>query len=219
MNADMSSLWQASLVVLWVLLIIMAFLLAGALRQIGLLRLRIGDDPGALITDDGLPRGSFAPDFEAVEVVSGDTTRLSERVNSKRAVVFLSTGCLACRQLAPHLKEVVKTRSDAEFLVVISGDMDSCRQLAFGAGLAGALPVWVDQGGSIAALYQVAMTPFTYVTDEDGRVLARGVANDWRGLDSLLDEEGTLQAGKTWETVPDDADEPAGPSPATTSGQ
>jgi hypothetical protein len=26
----------------------------------------------------------------------------------------------------------------------------------------------------------------------------RGVANDWRQLESLLDQEGTLQAGRGW---------------------
>ena len=49
----MSGVWLASYIVLWVVVLVLAFLLAGALRQLGLMQLRLGDDPGALITDTG----------------------------------------------------------------------------------------------------------------------------------------------------------------------
>ena len=55
----MSGVWLASYVVLWLVVLVLAFLLAGALRQLGLLQLRLGDDPGALITDTGLKRGTL----------------------------------------------------------------------------------------------------------------------------------------------------------------
>ena len=57
----MSGVWLASYIVLWVVVLVLGFLLAGALRQLGLMQLRLGDDPGALITDTGLERGSKAP--------------------------------------------------------------------------------------------------------------------------------------------------------------
>jgi hypothetical protein len=57
----MSGAWLASYIVLWIVVMLLAFLLAGALRQLGLLQLRLGDDPGALITDGGaLVRDEFA---------------------------------------------------------------------------------------------------------------------------------------------------------------
>ncbi len=124
-----------------------------------------------------------------------------------RAIVFLSTGCLACRQLAQHLHEVARTQPSFDYLVVISGDIATATQLANGSGLAKRITTWVDVGGVAAHSYQVAYTPFTYVVDEDSHVLIRGVANDWRGFESLLNEEGTLQAGKPWVPVSE-------PSPA-----
>lgn len=42
----MNELWVASLVALWVLTLFLAFLLAGALRQIGIIQIRLGADPG-----------------------------------------------------------------------------------------------------------------------------------------------------------------------------
>ena len=88
-----------------------------------------------------------------------------------------------------------------------SRDIATATQLANGSGLAKRITTWVDVGGVAAHSYQVAYTPFTYVVDEDSHVLIRGVANDWRGFESLLNEEGTLQAGKPWVPVSE-------PSPA-----
>ena len=73
----MSGVWLASFVVLWLIVLVLAFLLAGALRQLGLLQLRLGDDPGALITDTGLERGVRAPDFDAVDSETRDLVKLS----------------------------------------------------------------------------------------------------------------------------------------------
>ena len=97
----MSGVWLASYVVLWLVVLALAFLLAGALRQLGLLQLRLGDDPGALITDTGLERGTLAPDFTAVDAESEELVTLSELSPVPRMIVFASPGCLSCRELIP----------------------------------------------------------------------------------------------------------------------
>ena len=84
----MSGVWLASFVVLWMLVLVMGFLLAGALRQLGLIQLRLGDDPGALITDTGLERGTLAPDFTALETGTGQSLTLSSLPNKPRLIVF-----------------------------------------------------------------------------------------------------------------------------------
>ena len=60
------------------LVLLLAFLLAGALRQLGLFQLRLGDDPGALITDSGLDRGATAPDFTALDSETEELVSLSD---------------------------------------------------------------------------------------------------------------------------------------------
>ena len=64
----MSGVWLASYIVLWLVVLVLAFLLAGALRQLGLIQLRLGDDPGALITDTGLERGVAGARLHAARV-------------------------------------------------------------------------------------------------------------------------------------------------------
>jgi methylamine dehydrogenase accessory protein MauD len=193
----MSGVWLASYLVLWLVVLVLAFLLAGSLRQLGLMQLRLGDDPGALITDSGLERGTQAPDFIATDSESGEAVTLSELPATPRLLVFASPGCLSCRELIPGLNEVRKTRrGEFDFLVVCRGDIDSCR--AFGRMNRLEAPMVVDTNGQIEKDYLVTLTPFAYLLDHEGRVVIRGVANDWRQLESLLDQEGTLQAGRAW---------------------
>ena len=189
----MSGVWLASYVVLWVVVLLLAFLLAGALRQLGLLQLRLGDDPGALITDTGLERGAEAPDFTALGAESGELVSLSDLPAVPRMLVFASPGCLSCRELIPGLNEVRKTRGDFDFLVVCRGDLESCQ--AFGRMNGLEAPMVVDTTGQIEKDYLVTLTPFAYLIDHAGHVVIRGIANDWRQLESLLEQEGTLQAG------------------------
>jgi methylamine dehydrogenase accessory protein MauD len=176
-----------------VLVLLLAFLLAGALRQLGLFQLRLGDDPGALITDSGLDRGATAPDFTALDSETEELVSLSDLPAVPRMLVFASPGCLSCRELIPGLNEVRKTRGDFDFLVVCRGDLESCQ--AFGRMNRLEAPMVVDTTGQIEKDYLVTLTPFAYLIDHDGRVVIRGIANDWRQLESLLEQEGTLQAG------------------------
>jgi len=188
----MSGVWLASYVVLWLLVLALAFLLAGALRQLGLLQLRLGDDPGALITDTGLERGTLAPDFTAVGAETDELVTLSELAPVPRMIVFASPGCLSCRELIPGLNEVRKTRAgEFDFLVICRGDVESCK--SFGRMNRLEAEMVVDTTGQIEKDYLVTLTPFAYLLDHERNVVIRGIANDWRQLESLLDQEGTLQ--------------------------
>ena len=193
----MSGVWLASYLVLWLVVFVLAFLLAGSLRQLGLMQLRLGDDPGALITDTGLERGAQAPDFIAADSETEEPVTLSQLPAAPRLLVFASPGCLSCRELIPGLNEVRKTRQgEFDFLVVCRGDIESCR--AFGRTNRLEAPMVIDTNGQIEKDYMVTLTPFAYLLDHEGRIVIRGVANDWRQLESLLDQEGTLQAGRGW---------------------
>ncbi|HET8570233.1 MAG TPA: redoxin domain-containing protein [Candidatus Limnocylindria bacterium] len=187
----MTDLWMASLVVLWIIVLFLGFLLIGVLRQVGLLHLRLGDDPGALITRTGLDRGITAPDFD-VDRSHGGQTRLSDLSRVARALVFVNPTCVSCHRIARHLREVAATRAgEFDFIVVCRGDTASCSALAESAGLK--VRMVVDPGGHIEAAYQVRYTPFAYVLDYQQRVLVRGVVNNWQQLDALLDQEGVLE--------------------------
>lgn len=195
----MADVWLASYVLLWAVVIVQTVLLLGALRQLGLIQLRIGSDPGILITAEGIPRGAMAPDFEAQLAASGTTVRRSEFLDRRLLLVFLSPSCVSCKQLIPHLNAIHKEYSkDVDILAVCNGSRRACADFArvFRIGP----PVVADLSNGIAASFGINATPFAFLLDADGRVLIRGIANDWTQLERMLEEEGTFQT-RPWVEV------------------
>lgn len=191
----MSGPWVVAVVAQWVAILLLGLLLAGCLRELGLIRLRLGSDPGALVTQSGLERGTDAPAF-ALDPPIGDARVSTELPPQARVLVFMSPGCTSCDQLVPHLNEVAAARrNEFDWLVICRGDRSAAEQFRRDTSLA--LPIVADREGDIERAYDVAVTPFVYLLDYSGRVVMRGVANNWRQLEGLLDQEGNLEPSTT----------------------
>lgn len=200
-----SSMWIVSSIAQWVVIAGLAVIVVGLVRQLGLVQLRLGVDPGVLITKEGLDRGAGAPDFEAPEVLTGQSTKLSRLRGSRVGIVFLTPTCLSCREIVPHLNEVARQRQgEVIFLAIMYGSRQTCSEFARRFKLQ--VPILADPTNAIAESYRVAATPFAYLLDERGLVLIRGVVNSWPQLEALLDEEGTQQRGEApWEAESEDS--------------
>lgn len=189
----MSDVWIASFVVLWIVVLFGIFLLAGTLRQLGLIQMRLGTDPGALITSEGLDRGSEIPDFSAPDVVTGIAVRWSDLPRRRRLLTVISTGCLSCEQLVPHLNEIASTHgSELDFMTVCVGDPSACASFVRHTGLR--QQTVVDRTGALERSLDVTLTPFTYLVEDDGRVLIRGIANNWTQIEALIEQQGTPES-------------------------
>ena len=208
----MSGVWLASYIVLWLVVLVLAFLLAGALRQLGLMQLRLGDDPGALITDTGLERGDRGAGLHAVESEIGELVTLSglERQAAGARLRLARLPLVPGADPGPE-RGAQDAAGEFDFLVVCRGDVESCQ--GFGRMNRLEAPMVVDTNGQIEKDYHVTLTPFAYLLDHEGNVVIRGIANDWRQLESLLEQEGTLQSRSTWVEVDGDGDGPR-PSPS-----
>ncbi len=155
----MSELWVVQSILLWIVVAGLALLQLGILRQLGLIQLRLGTDPGALITNEGLPRGVEAPDFTATDVRSLTPVHLRALQGRPKVLIFLSPTCLACKELIPHLNAVARERKkDFHWLIVCYGTMDSCAQ--FGRLYEVQPPIISDVDNSIGERYIVHSTPY-----------------------------------------------------------
>lgn len=196
----MSDTWLATYLLLWAIVAVQGIFLMGALRQLGIIHLRLGSDPGVLITPEGLPRGALAPDFEAPITPTGEMVRRTDFLGRRVMVVFLSPTCMSCKQLIPHLNAIHEERRDeVATLVVCHGAEGSCAEFVRRFGVRPR--VVADLQNVIATSFGVSATPFAYLLDESGHVLIRGVANDWTHLERLLEEEGTFQS-RPWPSPP-----------------
>lgn len=197
----MSILWMASYIALWLVVVGLAVIVTGLFRQLGLIQLRIGTDPGALITPEGLERGAEAPDFSAFDVRARHAVSLSDvrRGGYQLVLVFLSTTCSVCRDLVPHLNDIARERRDEmDVVVVCHGNADECAEFVRQTGLHPTL--LADPTNTIATRYDATVVPFTFLIDPAGVILIRGVVNTWPQFEALLKEEGTGQ-NQPWKDV------------------
>ena len=189
---NFSGTMLASYICLWVIVIIQMLVILEVLRQIGILRLRIGDDPGALLVEgEGLDRGELAPEFAARDLNSGKIISNAIFREHMTLLVFLTTRCEACRNLAPSLVRAAREHErDAKIVIVCSGPGDECTMFAREFGLS--MPVVVDQDQQIFTAYRIRRTPIALLVDNDGRARIQGIANDGQQLEGLFREEATL---------------------------
>jgi len=189
---NLSGISLIAYVALWAVVIIQTFVLTEVLRQIGLLRLRVGDAPGALLAEgEGLERGTPAPVFSARELLSGATMTQAVYRGHMTLLVFLTTRCQACRTLIPELERIARRYTGkTQIIAVCSGPGDECP--AFVREFDLSIPVLFDKGQQMNEAYRIRRTPSATLIDENGLVRIHGIPNDWRQLEGLLHEEGTV---------------------------
>lgn len=179
----MGVLLVASVGLLWVLLLLTAFLLLGVLRSLATLGLRVEQLEAASAAaggEEGPDVGSEAPGF-ALEDTAGRTVALRDLAGRKALVVFTSPACPPCRSLVPDLN-VVHDRAELPVVAVSAGDPHSNREWAVAVGAR--FPVL--NGDHTAHHYRAYGTPYAVVVDERGVVAAKGVINNIDHIDELL---------------------------------
>ena len=210
---DRSAAFLLSDVALWVVVALQAVVLIELLRAVGLLRLRIGDEAGALITSDALQRGTVAPAFVLPDLVSGRPVSLNDGSALPALLVFLSPGCASCRRLASELEGFAKEfRKDARTIIVTAADIEQTRRFVQEFDLR--IPVLRDKDAAVSRAYRAERTPYGVLIGNDGRIRLQGVINDRSQLEGLLFEEGTPMSGD-WKLVADGELAPAGPGAAS----
>src|SRR5215471_14577792 len=126
------SMWLiASQVLLWILVLLLGFLLLGALRALGVMRWRLEQleaTTPSRVGRNGLPPGKKAPDF-TLPSVAGTEVALSSFAGRKVLLVFVQPGCGPCRQITPELNRL-QGKGDLQVLVVSTGDDDANRKWA-----------------------------------------------------------------------------------------
>ncbi|MEX0788924.1 MAG: TlpA disulfide reductase family protein [Anaerolineales bacterium] len=182
----MSGIWLVSFAALWILFGVMAIVLLGLVRQIGLIQLRLGPESELLSTKEGLQYGTNAPNFEARDLLDGKRNFGLQTLKGKPIIlVFFSPSCSACLELAPHLADFHRSFKGKVNVALIS--RSSPRSiLETVATFKLKMPVAADEAGSISRDYMVRATPFAYRMDAMGIVRRRGIVNTFDDLEGLL---------------------------------
>ncbi len=189
----MSGLWLVSYVALWILVVVLAVIVLGLVRQLGLIHLRIGEEESGLLkTQEGLELGVSAPDFEATDIVGQTKISLAGLRKRPSILVFVSQSCPACQELMPHITEFQKSQNGNVDLILFNrAPIQNSLELVKNYGLT--FPVIADDTGVIFKKYEIQATPFVYHVDKSGVVKQRGVVNSSEGLEALLNNNSSSE--------------------------
>jgi methylamine dehydrogenase accessory protein MauD len=174
---------------LWVVILLLAFLLLGALRAVALLRWRLDQLEATTprrLGRSGLRVGKKAPEFTLPAVPSGEVT-LHHYANRKALLVFMQPGCGPCHQITPELNRL-QDAGDVQVLVIHNGDSEAVQ--GWIKQVRPRFPVALQERFSLSKRYEVFATPFAFLIDERGVIAARGIVSTKQYLGFVLTRAG-----------------------------
>ena len=181
----MDRLWLISYVLLWGLVLLLGFLLLGALRALAVLRWRldqlIATTPRRL-GRDGLRVGSKAPDFTLTRP-DGTEVGLHDFAGQPVLLTFLQAACQPCRDVVPELNRVHQ-KGKVKVIAVNSGEADAVGRWAAETGAR--FPVLAQNQRDLSRQYQVVASPFAFLINEQGVIRAKGIISNRQHLDFVL---------------------------------
>jgi methylamine dehydrogenase accessory protein MauD len=178
--------WLASDVALWGLVLLLGFLLLGALRALGLQGWRLEQleaTTPSRVGRNGLKPGKAAPDFALPEATGGEV-KLRDFSGRKVLLVFTQSGCGPCHRIMPELNRL-QAAGGVQVLVVNNGDPEPTR--AWAVESRARFPVAVQEHYSLSRRYEVFATPYAFLIDERGVIASKGVINNREHIGYILD--------------------------------
>jgi peroxiredoxin len=173
-------------VVLWGVAIILAYLVYGMLRYQGLLSWRLDQFVlmGPSISGrNGLEKNAKAPEFKLPSTGGGEVA-LEDFAGASLLLVFVSGSCSPCRNLIPFMNSL-KSKRGLQVAAVLNMPLSEASKWAAEAKVR--FPVLVQDGISLSRRYKAFATPFAYLIDSRGLVVASGLVSEPEQLEYVLD--------------------------------
>jgi peroxiredoxin len=139
------------------------------------------------INRSGLQAGTPAPEFRLPRLGGGELS-LEDYRGSQLLLVFSDPQCGPCDELAPHLEQFHRERTEFKVLMLSRRDAESNRQKVATLGLT--FPVVLQKEWEISLRYGMFGTPIGYLIDEQG-IIAADVAAGVQPILDLVSDNGS----------------------------
>jgi methylamine dehydrogenase accessory protein MauD len=185
----METIGLVSHVVLWMLVLVLAFLLLGALRGFGILSWKLEELEATTpnrVGRGGLKAGKSAPDFTLTNVEGRDVS-LRDFAGRPVLLVFVQVGCGPCHAIAPELNKLAR-KGGLQLLIVIHGEPEAAREWA--RDVKAEFPVLIQERWNVSKQYEAYATPFAFLIDAGGIVRSSGIAGSRQHLGYVISGAG-----------------------------
>ncbi|MFN2376970.1 MAG: methylamine dehydrogenase accessory protein MauD [Candidatus Binatia bacterium] len=175
----------ASVVLLWIVVVVLAGMVFALTRQIGVLYERVAP-AGALMIGRGVVVGDQAPVVRASRL-DGATEMVGSAAADGRStlVFFLSPSCPVCKTLLPALRSMARAEA-GHLRVLLAGDGETAEHEALArAERLSDFPYVLST--QLGMTWQVAKLPYAVLLDAGGVVRSHGIVNSREHLESLVE--------------------------------
>lgn len=180
----MPAAWIVLVVALWLIVVMVAVIVLGLIRRVN--QLEVASTP---TRKGSAPEARLVPGDQLPAVPGFDDLAPAEWRGRKRIVLFLSSTCGPCRQLAAELRDSSRggdspLSSGVELILVTDPD----GRTSF-ADL-GASATFVQSRSRLSAAWGIPGTPFALAVDGSGTITGAGFVRTRSGL---IEVAGSLQ--------------------------
>ena len=178
----MSDILPYVLVLHTILILVLAVMVFGLTRQIGILHERVAP-MGAMISDHGPEVGEMAPTLN-IKSIESEVIQIGGPSATGRTtlLLFVSPACPVCKKLLPIAKSFSKGEN-LKVMLVGDGDVDEQRRMIQEEDLR-ALPYLI--GPEVGMAFKVGKLPYAVLIDRAGVIRAKGLVNSREHLESLV---------------------------------
>lgn len=187
----MEGIWLVAFVLQWVIILLLAALMAGVLRYLGFVQRNIH-----LVTkytsrfEEGDRISHFElPNLEGLPVVS----KVLLDTNQRTLLLFLSTSCSGCHAVVRYLADLVKREGGLRGLgwsvvAVYTGPyvLRAAVEKHIASNLLNEVTILVDEKGAISQQYDLRSFPVGIAVDNHGHVIDQSSSSLLRWLDQIL---------------------------------
>jgi len=181
----MSAFFIVCVIVLWAAVLLLGFLVLGALRALGLVNWRLDQlelTRPSRLGRDGLKVGKKAPDFTLPSTANGEVS-LHDFAGRKVLLVFTQSGCGPCHEMAPEFNRL-HDKGEHQVVVVNNGESEETREWA--DEVHARFPILIQEKFSLSKRYEIFATPFAFVIDEQGVIASNGIVGSAQYLGYVL---------------------------------
>jgi methylamine dehydrogenase accessory protein MauD len=177
-----------------ILILVLAVMVFGLTRQIGILHERVAP-MGAMVNDRGPEVGETAPTLR-VKSIANEVVQIggASAAGHTTLLMFVSPTCPVCKKLLPIARSF-STKENFEVILVVDGEVEEQQEMIRKERLQ-TLPYLIAP--EVGMAFQVGKLPYAVLIDREGVIRAKGLVNSREHLESLAVAEetgyGSIQA-------------------------
>ena len=182
----MTEAMLVSNIILWVIVIVLAFVVLALARQVGILHERVAP-AGALQPTNGPKVGELTEVLDLADL-NGNPVTIGgpDPQGLNTLVMFVSPTCPVCKSLVPTAKSLARTERNRIRLVFASDGDKLERHQAYARDLGlETCPYVLSE--KLGRQYEVSKLPFAVLIGADGTLQSKGLVNTREHLESLIE--------------------------------